>query len=38
MSDRIQLATSLLLDVAVIVGGALGVGTPMAFVIIWLCS
>jgi hypothetical protein len=32
------LGASLLLDIAVIVGGALGVGTPMAFLIIWLCS
>jgi hypothetical protein len=39
MSGReLQLGVSLLLDVVVILGGALGLGTPMALVIIWLCS
>ena len=30
--------SGLFLDFAMMLGGALGIGTPMALVIIWLCS
>ena len=29
---------SLLLAVAMMIGGAVGIGLPMALVIIWICS
>jgi hypothetical protein len=39
MSAReLQVGAGLLLDVAIILGGALGIGVPMAVAIIWVCS
>jgi hypothetical protein len=33
-----QAATGLLLAFAMVIGGAVGIGLPLALVIIWLCS
>jgi hypothetical protein len=33
-----QVGTGLLLDVVMMLGGAVGVGLPMALAIIWVCS
>ena len=39
MSAReLQVGTGLLLDFAMMLGGALGIGVPMALAIIWVCS
>jgi hypothetical protein len=39
MSARdFEAGAGLLLDVTMILGGALGIGVPMAFAIIWVCS
>jgi hypothetical protein len=33
-----QAGVGLLLTIAMVIGGAVGIGLPLAFVIIWLCS
>jgi len=33
-----QAGVGLLLAIAMVIGGAVGIGLPLAFVIIWLCS
>jgi hypothetical protein len=39
MSGReLQAGAGLLLDFMMMLGGAVGVGIPMAFAIIWVCS
>jgi hypothetical protein len=35
---QFEAGAGLLLDVTMIFGGALGIGVPMAFAIIWVCS
>jgi hypothetical protein len=34
----VQAGTGLLLDFVMMLGGAVGIGLPMAFAIIWVCS
>jgi hypothetical protein len=33
-----HIGTGLFLDLAMMLGGALGIGVPMALAIIWVCS